>query len=113
MVEWKEAALDRLADLYVKAPDAAAREAIARCVERINAQLAANPWGPGEDRGPGRRVWFTPPWSSDTTCRRAAGSWFSTSPRSRADRPTQTTDPAILPPRAHGPRPVGFRVSHP
>lgn len=59
-VEWEEPTLDRLADFYVEAtPDE--REAIARCVERINARLAVDPWTPGEDRGPGRRVWFLPP----------------------------------------------------
>lgn len=61
MVRWKEIALDRLADVYVAAPTPAERDAIARCVERINAQLAVDPWRLGEDRGPGRRVWFTPP----------------------------------------------------
>lgn len=59
-VEWEEPTLDRLADIYVEAAPAE-RDAIARCVERINAQLALDPWTPGEDRGPGRRVWFHPP----------------------------------------------------
>ena len=59
-VEWEEPTLDRLADFYVEATPAE-REAIARCVERINAQLAVDPWTPGEDRGPGRRVWFSHP----------------------------------------------------
>lgn len=59
-VEREEPTLDRLADIYVAVtPDE--REAIARCVERINAQLALDPWTPGESRGPGRRVWFSPP----------------------------------------------------
>ncbi len=61
MVRWKEVALDRLADIYVAAPTSTERDSIARRVERINAQLAAHPWGLGEDRGPHRRVWFTPP----------------------------------------------------
>lgn len=61
MVTWEEDALERLADIYVEAPTPADREAIARCVERINAQLAVDPWSPGEDRGPGRRVWFSHP----------------------------------------------------
>ncbi len=59
-VEWEEATLDRLADIYVDAtPDE--RDAIARCVEAINARLAVDPRTPGEDRGPGRRVWFRHP----------------------------------------------------
>ncbi|MBX9626907.1 MAG: hypothetical protein K2X82_24110 [Gemmataceae bacterium] len=61
MVEWEDAILDRLADLYVAEPDPAVREAIARCVEAINRRLAADPWTLGESRGPGRRVWFHPP----------------------------------------------------
>ena len=60
-VEWEEPTLDRLADIYLEAPTPADREAIARCVERINAQLAVDPWTPGEDRGPSRRVWFSHP----------------------------------------------------
>ena len=59
-VEWEEPTLDHLADIYVEATPAE-REAIARCVERINAQLAVDPWTPGEGRGPGRRVWFSHP----------------------------------------------------
>ena len=59
-VEWEEPTLERLADIYVEVTPAE-REAIARCVERINARLAVDPWTPGEDRGPGRRVWFTHP----------------------------------------------------
>lgn len=50
-VEWAEDTLDRLADTYVEATPEE-REAIARCVERINAQLAVDPWTPGVDRGP-------------------------------------------------------------
>ncbi|MBX9578914.1 MAG: type II toxin-antitoxin system RelE/ParE family toxin [Gemmataceae bacterium] len=61
MVEWKPPTLDRLAELYVAEPDPAAREAMARCVEAINRRLAADPWSPGESRGPNRRVWFHPP----------------------------------------------------
>ena len=60
-VEWTADALDQLADIYVAAPTPAARETIARCIERINARLTTDPWSPGEDRGPGRRVWFSPP----------------------------------------------------
>lgn len=59
-VEWEEPTLDHLADIYVEATPAE-REAIAQCVERINARLAVDPWTPGEDRGPGRRVWFSHP----------------------------------------------------
>ncbi|HET6574565.1 MAG TPA: hypothetical protein VFG68_13235 [Fimbriiglobus sp.] len=59
-VEWEEDTLDKLADIYVEATPAE-REAIGHCVERINAQLAIDPHDPGESRGPGRRVWFTPP----------------------------------------------------
>jgi hypothetical protein len=59
-VEWEEDALDHLADIYVSAtPDD--REVIARCVERINAQLESDPWSLGESRGPGQRVWFNHP----------------------------------------------------
>lgn len=61
MARWNEDALDRLADIYVNEPTPAARDRIERCVQRINRQLATDPWSPGEDRGPGRRVWFTPP----------------------------------------------------
>ena len=59
-VEGEEDALDKLADIYVEATPAE-RDAIGRCVERVNAQLAVDPHDPGESRGPGRRVWFTPP----------------------------------------------------
>jgi plasmid stabilization system protein ParE len=60
-VEWTDEALDRLADLYVSAATPADRDALARHVERSNRRLAADPHGLGESRGPGRRVWFSPP----------------------------------------------------
>lgn len=59
-VRWEGRVLARLADIYVEVTPAE-RDAIARCVERINARLATDPWTPGEDRGPGRRIWFFPP----------------------------------------------------
>jgi hypothetical protein len=61
MVQWDEAALERLADFYVREPSAAERDVIFQCVLRINRRLETEPWSPGEDRGPNRRVWFTPP----------------------------------------------------
>jgi plasmid stabilization system protein ParE len=60
-VEWTDEALDHLADIYVATPTPGERDAIARCVERINRQLAADPGTVGESRGPGRRVWFAHP----------------------------------------------------
>ena len=59
-VEWEEAALDRLADFYV-AVTSEMREVIAAGIERINVQLARDPHELGEDRGPGRRDWFSAP----------------------------------------------------
>ena len=60
-VSWREHALDQLADLYVAAqPDD--RDAIEKCVEHINAELAVDPWSLGESRATFfRRVWFHPP----------------------------------------------------
>ncbi|OWK38158.1 hypothetical protein [Fimbriiglobus ruber] len=59
-VEWEAGALERLADIYTEAQPAE-RETIFRCVERINVQLASDPWQLGESRGTGRRVWFAHP----------------------------------------------------
>ncbi len=59
-VEWKEDALDLLADIYV-ASSPAERDSIDRCVTRINARLAADPQTLGESRGSSNRVWFSPP----------------------------------------------------
>jgi plasmid stabilization system protein ParE len=61
-VEWKPTASDRLADLYVAAPSPAAKEAVWRCVERVNARLAEDPWFLGESRQHELcRVWFHHP----------------------------------------------------
>ncbi|WP_088258008.1 hypothetical protein [Fimbriiglobus ruber] len=59
-VEWEERAYDELSDIYTVAQPAE-REVIVRCVERINARLALDPWHLGESRGPGLRVWFAHP----------------------------------------------------
>jgi hypothetical protein len=61
LVEWKESALDQLADIYVAA-NLADRDRIEATVERINAQLADDPSDLGESRsGRLRRVWFNHP----------------------------------------------------
>jgi plasmid stabilization system protein ParE len=54
---WGEAALDKLADIYVTA-DASERERMAAGVEEFNAQLAADPLDVGESRVGGYRVAF-------------------------------------------------------
>lgn len=60
-VEWKESALDELADSYVAA-DPADRDEIGRAVERITATLAADPRDLGESRAtPNQRVWHSDP----------------------------------------------------
>ncbi|HVK18275.1 MAG TPA: type II toxin-antitoxin system RelE/ParE family toxin [Fimbriiglobus sp.] len=60
-VEWKESALDELADIYVAA-DPADRDEIERTVEQINAALAANPQFLGESRAtPNQRAWLSDP----------------------------------------------------
>lgn len=60
-VEWKEYALDRLADIYVAA-DPADRDDIERTVEQINAALAADPRNLGESRATAnQRVWSSDP----------------------------------------------------
>jgi plasmid stabilization system protein ParE len=56
---WLEAALDKLADIYVAA-DAAERERMAAGVEGFNAQIAADPLDVGESRVGGYRVAFPP-----------------------------------------------------
>jgi len=57
-VEWKESALDTLADIYVLAT-VPQRELIAATVERITRRLGSDPWFLGESRGTEhRRVWF-------------------------------------------------------
>ena len=59
-VEWEARTLDRLASIYVAATPAV-RDAIVRCVERINARLAVDPGASGESRGLGRRAWVVHP----------------------------------------------------
>lgn len=60
-VEWKESAIDRLADFYVAASPED-RVAIAAAAERINRELARDPLEHGESRESlYRRVWFVPP----------------------------------------------------
>jgi hypothetical protein len=60
-VEWTDAALDRLADLFVAA-DPAVREAIEQSVIGINNKLAVDPWDLGESRATVyRRAWSTQP----------------------------------------------------
>ena len=60
-VEWTDAALDRLADLFVAA-DSTTRETIERCVVGVNAKLAADPWDLGESRATVyRRAWSAQP----------------------------------------------------
>lgn len=60
-VEWREFALDELADLYVAA-DPTARDEIERAVKRISAELAGDPGRLGESRSSDdRRVWFSYP----------------------------------------------------
>jgi hypothetical protein len=59
-VEWKETALDRLADRYVAA-DPALRDAIEQAVSYINATLAVDPVQ-GESRArTTQRAWFVNP----------------------------------------------------
>ena len=61
LVEWKESALDRLADIWVTVPKAA-REHLERTIDRINARLAEGPAFLGESRATEfRRVWFEHP----------------------------------------------------
>ena len=60
-VRWKPSALDQLADYYASLPLPEQR-ALAATVERINAELAADPLALGESRdSAGRRVWFPGP----------------------------------------------------
>ena len=59
-VEWKEEALDKLAEYYVDA-SREHRELIANTVVWINRELARDPLTLGESRGPLRRVWFPEP----------------------------------------------------
>ena len=54
---WLEAALDKLAAIYVAA-DASERDRMAAGVEAFNAQLAADPLDVGESRVGGYRVAF-------------------------------------------------------
>ena len=56
---WLEAALDRLADIYVTAGPVE-RERMAAGVEAFNARLAADPLDVGESRVGGYRVAFPP-----------------------------------------------------
>lgn len=56
---WLEAALDKLADIYLML-DQAERDRMAAGVEAFNAQLAADPLDVGESRVGGYRVAFPP-----------------------------------------------------
>jgi plasmid stabilization system protein ParE len=57
-VEWTEAALARLADIWTAATDQAA---VTDASYRIEAAIKADPLGAGESRGDNRRVVFDPP----------------------------------------------------
>jgi hypothetical protein len=60
-VEWREFALDELADIFVAA-DPVDRDGIERAVVRISGELADEPERLGESRSTGsRRVWFSYP----------------------------------------------------
>ncbi len=60
-VEWKESAIDRLADFYVTASPED-RAVIELAAERINRELTRDPLEHGESRESlYRRVWFVPP----------------------------------------------------
>lgn len=59
IVTWTDRALDRLADVYtaLQLPE---QKRLAVEVERINEQLATEPWFLGESREPPtRRMWYT------------------------------------------------------
>lgn len=60
-VEWREFALDQLADSFV-ASDLETHDRIERAVMTINATLALDPWTQGESRSSlNRRSWFVDP----------------------------------------------------
>lgn len=78
LVEWTGAALDRLADLYVAA-DPADRDELERGVERINAELAADPANSASRvRRRNSGCGSPTPWSWDSRSFRLTVWWSST-----------------------------------
>ena len=59
-VTWRDAALDDLADAWVRA-DVGTRDVLEAAVNSLNARLAADPTEEGESRPDGRRITFEMP----------------------------------------------------
>jgi plasmid stabilization system protein ParE len=59
-VIWTTEAEDGLADVYTRL-HLFEQRALVRTVQRIERELAGNPWYLGEEREPGTRYWFTGP----------------------------------------------------
>jgi plasmid stabilization system protein ParE len=59
-VVWSAKAEDSLADVYTEL-HLFEQRALAATVQRINRELADNPWALGEERDPGYRTWFPGP----------------------------------------------------
>jgi hypothetical protein len=57
-VRWKRVARDRLAELWLAAPD---RAAVTQATHHIDQLLCSNPENKGESRDNGRRVLLVPP----------------------------------------------------